>query len=110
MERVKNRWSESNPNGTQPRAGGTINNADSYNADFWIQDASFLRLKNMELGYTLPRNWYKKLAIQNCRVFASGYNLLSFSQIKILDPETSSSDGSYYPQLRIFNFGVNVTF
>ncbi|MDR1813582.1 MAG: TonB-dependent receptor [Tannerella sp.] len=109
-ERLKDRWSPSNPNGSYPRAGGNYNNYDSYNSDFWIQNASFLRLKNLEIGYSLPQNLYNRLYIKNLRLYLSGYNLLTFSHIKLLDPETSSTDGSYYPQLRIFNAGVSITF
>jgi TonB-linked SusC/RagA family outer membrane protein len=110
MERLEDRWSPSNPDGSMPRAGGNNNSNDIYAGAFWIQDASFLRLKNVELGYTLPQELYKKLYIKNLRLYLSGYNLFVISQIKILDPETSSVDGSYYPQLRIFNAGVSLTF
>ncbi|MDR1600910.1 MAG: TonB-dependent receptor [Tannerella sp.] len=110
MERVKDRWSPTNPNGSMPRAGGNNNSNDIYPSTFWIQNASFLRLKNVEIGYTLPGQLYRKLYIKNLRLYLSGYNLFTVSQIKILDPETSSADGSYYPQLRIFNAGINLTF
>ncbi|MDR2120881.1 MAG: TonB-dependent receptor [Tannerella sp.] len=110
MERLEDRWSPTNLNGSMPRAGGNNNNYDNYNSDFWIQNASFLRLKNMEIGYTLPSELYRKLYIKNLRLYLSGYNLFTISRIKLLDPETSSVDGSYYPQLRIFNAGINLTF
>jgi TonB-linked SusC/RagA family outer membrane protein len=110
MERLEDRWSPTNLNGSMPRAGGNNNNYDNYNSDFWIQNASFLRLKNLEIGYTLPSNLYRKLYIRNLRLYLSGYNLFTISRIKLLDPETSSVDGSYYPHLRIFNAGINVTF
>jgi TonB-linked SusC/RagA family outer membrane protein len=110
MERLRDRWTTSNPNGSMPRAGGNNNSNDVYASTFWIQNASFLRLKNLEIGYTLPSKLYQKLFIKNMRVYVSGYNLFTVSQIKILDPETSSADGSYYPQLRIFNAGISLTF
>jgi TonB-linked SusC/RagA family outer membrane protein len=110
MERVRDRWSPSNPNGSQPRAGGTINFPESYNSDFFIQNASFVRLKNLEIGYTAPKAWFEKLNIQNLRLYVSGFNLFTLSHIKVIDPETTTSDGGYYPQLRVFNAGLNVTF
>jgi TonB-linked SusC/RagA family outer membrane protein len=110
LEPLLDRWTTSNPNGSMPRAGGNNNSQGIYASDFWIQDASFLRLKNVEIGYTLPQHLLQKLYIQNLRLYLSGYNLFTVSQIKILDPETSSADGSYYPQLRIFNAGISLTF
>ncbi|MDR0757864.1 MAG: SusC/RagA family TonB-linked outer membrane protein, partial [Tannerella sp.] len=110
VERLEDRWSPTNLNGSMPRAGGNNNSNDIYASDFWIQNASFLRLKNLEIGYTLPSHLYRKLYIKNLRLYFSGYNLFTISQIKILDPETSSADGSYYPQLRIYNAGINITF
>lgn len=107
MESVKDRWTPENTNGSQPRAGA-IHKA--YSHDFFLKDASFLRLKNLEIGYTLPNMWLKKLEVSRCRVYLSGHNLFTLDKIKVMDPETSNGSGAYYPQLRIFNVGVNVTF
>ncbi len=110
MEQAKDRWTTDNPNGSNPRAGGSINSMESYGSDFYLKDASFLRLKNVEIGYTLPKKWFQKLNISNCRVYLSGYNLLTLDKIKVIDPESSDGKGTYYPQVRIFNAGVNITF
>lgn len=111
MSQVQDRWTPDNINGTQPRAGGSINSMESYGSTYYLKDASFLRLKNMELGYTIPgNNWLNRLSISHCRVYVSGYNLLTFDKIKEIDPETQDGKGTYYPQLRIFNVGVNITF
>ena len=110
MENLKNRWTPTNTDGSMPRAGGNNNSNSVYTSDFWLQNASFLRLKNMEIGYTLPHSLYRKFYIRNLRLYLSGYNLFTLSQIKILDPETDKEDGSYYPQLRIFNAGISLTF
>ena len=60
------------------------------------KNASFVRLKNLEIGYTLPNLWFNKLRISNCRVYLSGQNLFTLDHIKYVDPE-GSGEGSYYP-------------
>jgi TonB-linked outer membrane protein, SusC/RagA family len=110
MKQAKDRWTPDNPNGSNPRAGGSINSQESYASDFYLKDASFVRLKNLEIGYTLPSSWFRKLNLSNCRIYLSGYNLLTFDKIKLIDPESSDGKGTYYPQVRIFNAGINLTF
>ena len=77
----------------------------------YLQDASYLRLKNVQLGYTLPSKWTKVIGIDRLRVFASGENLLTFTKMsKMFDPETiGSSMGNSYPLSRTYSFGVSVT-
>ncbi len=106
------RWSSSNPTADNPGVGGTINNAGVYPSTYWHRDASFLRLKNIELGVNLPG---KSLGgsitgVNNLRIYIGGYNLLTFDKLKIVDPETSDSNAQNYPQVRIFNAGVKLTF
>lgn len=78
--------------------------------DFFIMDRSFLRLKNMELGYTLPKNWLKKIRINSTRIYVNGNNLLTWKAIKadIIDPEQSAENN--YPITRMVNLGINVIF
>lgn len=78
--------------------------------DFFIQDRSFIRLKNIELGYTIPKNSLRVLGVQNLRVYVSGQNLITWDKLKMshLDPEKTDPLG--YPITKIMNFGVNVTF
>ena len=73
-----------------------------------IKNASYLRLKNIEIGYTLPKILLEKLHLQKVRVYANGYNLLTFSNIKEMDPE--APEQYKYPMAKNFNFGINVTF
>ncbi|WP_051697563.1 TonB-dependent receptor [Prevotella sp. 10(H)] len=107
MDSAEDRWAPDNPNGSKPRADGIHNN---YGSDFFLKDASFLRLKNIEVGYTLPKKWFKKLSVSNCRIYLSAYNLFTIDKIKVMDPESTDSRAMYYPQLKIFNTGVNITF
>ena len=76
-----------------------------------VKDASFFRLKNLTLGYTLPRVWTEKANISKVRIYFSGDNLLTLTPYKGLDPERNG-DGrdAIYPQNRIYSFGLNVEF
>ncbi|MBQ5380103.1 MAG: TonB-dependent receptor, partial [Paraprevotella sp.] len=77
-----------------------------------LEDASFLRLKNLTLGYSLPSKWLKKTkVIEYARIFAQGQNLLTFTKFTGMDPESSSNVyQAAYPMSRQFTFGVEVTF
>jgi len=78
---------------------------------FWTTDAYYVRLKSIELGYTLPKAWVKKLGINSCRIFTNGYNLLTITNIDYVDPEAAEGWMSfYYPQLRVISFGCNINF
>ncbi len=92
----------------------------NYNSDFNIQNAAYLRLKSIELGYTLPKKWASQVGIQNLRVYLSAYNLLTFTQLKYMDPEfytnpdTSKGGltdvGYNYPLNKTVTIGLNVKF
>lgn len=112
---LKGMWTEENPNGAKfPRlyygdmGGGGRNTRAS---DFYLMDASYLRLKNISLGYTFPASLTRKIEIDRLRVFFSGDNLLTITDYMGLDPERSG-DGTFvtYPQNKIFSFGLNVEF
>ena len=77
---------------------------------FWQKDMSFLRLKNAELGYTLPKKWTKKIHISTARIYLQGVNLLTFSSFKLWDPELESSYGNVYPLTRNVSLGLNLNF
>ncbi len=106
VERARDRWTVDNPNGTKPRADGVQPGANT----MWLFDATFVRLKSAELGYSLPENVISRVGLTNARVYVSGFNLLTWSkEIKWADPEASGGF-LYYPQLRMMNLGVNVKF
>ena len=77
-------------------------------SSFWLQNASYLRLKELQIGYTLPKNWVQRVGLENVRVFLSGFNLLTFTGMELLDPEAEGGPGRYYPQLKVISFGLNV--
>jgi len=107
------RWTETNQRGdaSMPRLEAASNrNSSTYNS-FFLKDCSYLRLKNVQLGYTLPDTFVKKIGISKLRVYASGSNLLTFSSLpQGLDPETSNGALASYPAISITNFGVNINF
>jgi len=108
-----NRFSSTNPNGTFPRVTERSGNAisgGSYRNNFWLNNASFLRLKNVELAYNLKGDFLSKLKISGVRVFASAFNLFTITKVKDYDPEGTSESGQFYPQQRIINLGANVKF
>ncbi|MBQ2919218.1 MAG: TonB-dependent receptor [Bacteroidales bacterium] len=78
---------------------------------FWLENASYMRLKNVQIGYTFPEKWMKKARIDNLRVYLSGDNLLTVSDFfYAYDPETPVSKGGYYPQVKTVVLGLNITF
>lgn len=79
------------------------------NSDLWLRDASYVRLKNIEVGYTLPANITNRIHVGSLRVFMSGYNLLTFDKFKVSDPE-SDPDGTAYPLIKVVNVGLKVSF
>ena len=89
-------------------SSGTNNNKRV--SSFWLKDASYLRLKNFELGYSFDKEMINKLKIRNLRVYVSGQNVLTFDKIKYIDPEAESGRGNYYPQPRIWTAGLNIGF
>lgn len=106
IERAKDRWSVNNVDGSMPRA-------DFYapgTTDFFLYDATFVRLKTVELGYSLPKNIASRVKLEDVRIFVSGFNVLTWAkEIKWSDPELSGNI-LYYPQQRVLNMGVNVKF
>jgi hypothetical protein len=81
------------------------------NSTFVMQDASYLRLKTLELGYSLPTDLTKKVGINKARIFFNAYNLLTLTNLTYADPEHTGDEYAYtYPLSQTFNFGVNITF
>lgn len=106
-------WTEDNPNAKFPRfvAGGASNNVPL--STFWVRDASYLRLKNLQIGYTLPQNLTSRLGVEHVRIYFAGVNLYTWSNMIAYDPEAPSSSEwdnpvRYYPQQRTFSLGLNM--
>ncbi len=109
--RANDRWTPTHTDATMPRGSSSMWNNNTEASTQWLVDAGFLRLKNLEFGYNLPRNICEKLWVQNLRLSFSANNLfIIYDHMKDLgfDPETTSY--WYYPQQRTYNFGINLTF
>ena len=108
-DRWLNRYSAENPNGTMPALGNTMN--DSYSS-FWLEKSDYLRLKNVELGYTFRQPFLAKAGISSIRLYLAGTNLLTFTPLKHWDPEKGSGDtrNDVHPNMRTYSIGVNVQF
>ena len=109
----------SNPSATLPRATTGDPNDNDRLSDRYIEDGSYLRVKNITLGYTFPKNWLQKVKIENLRVQVNIQNLLTFTKYTGYDPEIGAStasvnvmglDNGRYPSPTTYSFGVNVTF
>jgi len=127
---VKDRWTESNPSTTFPRLSFRDNDysKNSRFSDFWLQSGSYLRVKNIQLGYVLPKGISDELKLEKCRFYVSASNLLTFTKYKGFDPEIGVNSTGYtdvfsanrdlqlgidrgvYPQPRMILFGINVGF
>lgn len=112
-----NRWIEheisgtmdtENPNAAYPRLSYGGNNNNYRPSTFWLRDGSYLRLKTLEVGYSLPKPVVNKMRFNNIRLFLRGNNLLTFSNFKLWDPEMGNSTGTDYPLTRSFTLGLSV--
>ena len=89
--------------------GNASNNLNGNLSTFWNFNVNYLRIKSLEIGYSLPDKLAKKIGLERLRVYANAYNLLTFDNIKIIDPEVNQGSGRQYPQPKTITFGVNVT-
>lgn len=104
-------WSESNRNSYAlwPRLSAELIENNQRRSTWYLRDGSYLRLKSLEIGYTLPENLTKKFHMSGLRFYLSGLNLFTLSKFKLWDPEMGSN-GLGYPIQRVYNIGINVNF
>jgi len=108
------RWTIDHPSSTDPRLairGDTYFTGGLYgNNTYYLFSKNYFRMKNIELGYTLPAHLMEKAKISNFRIFVNALNLFTISKMDIFDPEATAGSGVYYPQSRVLNVGFSVTF
>lgn len=117
-EYINNAWSESNTNTMYPRMTMNDNNTNMKASDAYVKKGDFLKIANIQIGYTFPKRWLQPLRMDNARIFASVENLACFSGYnKFGDPEVGNAavlqtgfDGGRYPYPRTFTFGLSVQF
>ncbi len=104
-------WSEDNRNvyALWPRLSPNVNQNNAQTSTWFMRDGSFLRLKQVEIGYALPSHIQKRIRTTNCRIYLNATNLLSFSKFDLWDTEMGGY-GLGYPVQRVFNIGLNVGF
>lgn len=109
-----NKTAEENAQAIYPRlswSGNAGYHNNTQTSSWWQRNGAFLRLKNAEIGYTLPKTLLARTGfIQNVRVYVSATNLVTFREFKLWDVETGSGDGSTYPNNRVISFGINANF
>ncbi len=111
QEFADGRWTTENPSSENPR---TFNREDEYwvsqENTFWFRNTNYVRLKNIQLGYTLPTTLVSKVGLKNAKVYINAINLITWDSFKVFDPETDNQDGTVYPQKQTFNAGVSLGF
>lgn len=108
-----NRWSIDKPSGVHPRLASRNDTYFTGNFGFntyYMFSKNYIRLKNIELGYNLPANILDRIKISNLRLFVNGLNVFTIDKIKVFDPEATVQSGVYYPQPRVINAGLSLTF
>ena len=90
--------------------GSDGNNNNVKPSSWWVKDVSFLRLKQVNISYTLPKKWTDPLLIKNAQIYLMGTNLLTFSKFKLWDPELNTSNGTAYPNVSSYSIGLKFNF
>ena len=112
LSNITDRWTEANPRQDvfYPRLSIGNMNMNYEASTWWLKNTSYLRLKNIELSYTLPDRWMKRIHINNARIFIQGVNLLTFSKFKLWDVELGDGRGAKYPNIGSVSLGINFNF
>lgn len=114
----KNRWISreisgssvtENPKAKYPRLSYGGNGNNYRRSTHWLRDGSYVRLKNLELGYTFPKHWLSSVGVGNVRLYFMGHNLAVWDKLKIWDPELGSGNGMAYPLTRSFTLGMTIS-
>ena len=107
---VEGSWTPENTNAKYPRLGQSWNGNNGWTSDWWVVDGSYLRLKNAQIGYSLPKSVISKFHAQNLRIYVAGTNLFTLDALDYMDPEMPSNNNGYYPQQRTYSVGIDLTF
>ncbi|PWD98459.1 TonB-dependent receptor [Marinilabilia rubra] len=109
--RALDRWTPENPNASFPRLEAASNKNNFLYNDFWVRDASYIRMKNLQIGYTLPGSILEKIKVDRLRLYLGGTNLFTITDVESgLDPETYQGRPSYYPPVSTYILGMQINF
>jgi TonB-linked SusC/RagA family outer membrane protein len=107
----KDYWTPTNPNAAFPQLLPNMPANNTIGSSFWVRNAAYWRLKNVNLGYNLPKSLLKKIGFERVRLYASGQNLFTKSKFwKGYDPEQNNNTGEFYPILKTYTVGINLGF
>lgn len=109
---VEESWREDNRDARFPRLSISPTNNNAFSSTWWYEDGSYLRLKSLQLGYSLPKSLMERIGFGGLRIYFEGNNLLTFSKLMKynIDPETPGVSNGYYPQQRLMGIGLEVQF
>lgn len=110
LDFYEDRWTVDNPSSVHPRIANRSDQYFSGGNDYWYRSTDYIRLKNLEIGYTIPAVLTNRMGMSNVRFYFNGLNLLTWDKLGVYDPESDNATGQYYPQSRIINGGFSVTF
>jgi hypothetical protein len=115
-EILYNAWDGEGTSNSQPRLAARDNNQNFRYSDYYIEDGSYLRMKSMQLGFTLPKGWVNKVGMSNARIYVGGENLFTLTKFSGMDPDMGGSamergiDWGHYPLPRVWMVGANISF
>lgn len=104
------RWTPDNLDAKYPKAWGADHPTNNKPSTFWLINGDYIRLKNLEVGYSIPKNVLSKVGVERLRLYVGGTNLFSIDHLPGYDPEKGDGGLNYYPQQRVVNVGLNITF
>lgn len=112
LTNANDRWTEENPSQDvfYPRLSLGFSPNNAQRSTWWLKDVSMLRMKNLEIGYSVPSKLLNALLLNQARIFFRGTNLLTFTGFDLWDPEVASSNGTQYPIMKSFSLGLNIRF
>jgi hypothetical protein len=103
-------WTPDNRDARYPKAWGPDHPSNNKSSTFWLINGNYVRLKNVELGYSISKDLLSRVGVDRLRIYVGGSNLFSIDHMPGYDPEKQDGGPNYYPQQRVFNMGVNITF
>ncbi|MDG5799167.1 TonB-dependent receptor [Marinilabiliaceae bacterium ANBcel2] len=106
---IEDSWTPDNPTAEYPRLSTVSRPNNGWASTFWIKDASYLRLRNLQIGYTIPSHILNNYGISDFRVYVGGSNLFTLSEFDYIDPEAPDVNNGYYPQQKTYTFGLSLT-
>lgn len=107
---IEGAWTPENTNAKYPRLSTIPNGNNAWRSTWWVVNGEYIRLKNFNIGYNVPKSVLKRTPFTCVNIYLAGANVLTFSHFKYVDPESPSVSNGYYPQQKTYSVGLNITF